>query len=199
MTRKSSAASRSSGPTAGFGWVLHRRGAGHHFDKDADIMQKRLCLGLLLLVAGIAIAIPVTGQGQDAWLGNWKLNLASSKYDPANLAPKSQTLMQEARPGGGFKATVDGVNAQGKPTHVESSTAFDGKPSEIKGAPEANTTRVYKRIDDRTYEYVQSVNAKVTTTTRTVVAADGKTRTLTTTGKNAQGQTVNNITVYDRQ
>ena len=92
-----------------------------------------------------------------------------------------------------MKSTVDGVDAQGKPTHTEVTTMFDGKSSEVKGAPDANTTRVYRRIDNRTYEYVQSVGGKLTTTVRTVVAADGKTRTVTTTGKNAQGQTVNNV------
>jgi hypothetical protein len=138
-------------------------------------------------------------QAPAPWIGTWKVNLAKSKFDPANLAPKSQTIKQEAVPGGGFKATVDGVDAQGKPTHQELMTMFDGKVTEVKGAPDANTTRVYKRIDDRTYEYVQSVAGKVTVTSRTVVAADGKTRTNTTKGKNAQGQTINNVIVYDRQ
>jgi hypothetical protein len=76
---------------------------------------------------------------------------------------------------------------------------FDGKSSVIAGAPDANTTRVYKRIDGRTYEYVQSVAGKVTTTTRTVVAADGKTRTITTTGKDAQGRTIHNAAFYNRE
>jgi sugar/nucleoside kinase (ribokinase family) len=58
---------------------------------------------------------------------------------------------------------------------------------------------VYKRIDNRTYEYVQRVGGKLTTTARTVVAADGKTRTITTTGKDAQGRTINNVAFYDRQ
>jgi len=40
---------------------------------------------------------------------------------------------------------------------------------------------------------------KVTTTNISVVSSDGKTRTVTTTGTNARGQTVNNVTVYDRQ
>jgi hypothetical protein len=98
-----------------------------------------------------------------------------------------------------MKATVDGADAQGKATHTEQTSMFDGKPSAIKGAPDANTTRVYRRIDGRTYEYVQSVAGKLTTTARTVIAADGKTRTITTTGKNAQGQTVKNVAFYDRQ
>jgi hypothetical protein len=162
-------------------------------------MERRFLPGLFLLAAFLAISVPVTAQAQDAWVGTWKLNLAKSKYDPANLAPKSQTLKQEAVAGGGFKGTTDGVDAQGKPMHTEQASMFDGKASEIKGAPDANTTRVYTRIDNRTYEYVQKVGGKLTTTARTVVAADGKTRTITTTGKDAQGRTIKNVAVYDRQ
>ena len=40
---------------------------------------------------------------------------------------------------------------------------------------------------------------KVTTTQRNVVAADGKTRTVTTTGTDGQGQKVNNVAVYEKQ
>jgi hypothetical protein len=162
-------------------------------------MRRRFLPGVLTFAAVSAISVLLTAQAQDAWVGTWRLNLAKSKYDPANLAPRSQTIKQDAVAGGGMKATVDGVDAQGKPTHTEQASMFDGKPSEIKGAPAANTTRVYKRINNRTYEYVESVGGKPTVTARTVVAADGKTRTITTTGKNAQGQTVNNVAVYDRQ
>jgi len=162
-------------------------------------MERRFLSRLLMLAAVLAISIPVAAQAQDPWIGTWKLNLAKSKYDPANLAPKSQTIRQEAVAGGGLKSTLESVDAQGKSTRTEVTTMFDGKSSEVKGAPDANTTRVYRRIDTRTYEYVQSVGGKLTTTVRTVVAADGKTRTVTTTGKNPQGQTVNNVAFYDRE
>jgi hypothetical protein len=46
---------------------------------------------------------------------------------------------------------------------------------------------------------VNQKGGKVITTQRNVVAADGKTQTVTTTGTDAQGQTVNNITVYEKQ
>ena len=162
-------------------------------------MEKRFLPSVAVLVAVMAILVPAVAQAQDAWIGTWKLNLAKSKYEPANLAPKSQTIKQEAIAGGGFKSTVELVDAQGKTLHQEFTSMFDGKPSEVKGAPDANTSRVYKRIDNRTYEYVQTVGGKPTTTVRSVVAADGKSRTVTTTGKNAQGQTVNNVAFFDRQ
>ena len=162
-------------------------------------MRRRFLVGVLLLAPALALSFPVAAQAQDAWVGTWKLNLAKSKYDPANLTPKSQTIRQEAVAGGGMKAAVETVDAQGKSLHQDVMTMFDGKSVDIKGAPDANTTRVYKRIDSRTYDYVQSVSGKTTVTSRTVVSADGKTRTSTTTGKNTEGQTVHNVAVYDRQ
>jgi hypothetical protein len=113
-----------------------------------------------MFAAVLAISVPVTAQAQDAWVGTWKLNLAKSRYDPEFPAPSSQTIRQEAVAGGGMKAIVDGVDAQGKPFHTEQTSMFDGKPSEIKGAP-PNTTRVYKRIDNRTYEFVETVDGKL--------------------------------------
>ena len=64
-------------------------------------MERRSVHALLVFVAALTIALPVAAQAQDAWVGTWKLNLAKSKYDPANLAPKSQTIKQEAVAGGG--------------------------------------------------------------------------------------------------
>jgi len=56
-----------------------------------------------------------------------------------------------------------------------------------------------KKINDRTIELVGKKDGKVMLTTRSVVSKDGKTRTTTQIGKNAKGQDVHNITVYDRQ
>lgn len=60
-------------------------------------------------------------------------------------------------------------------------------------------TYAFTRIDDHTYDLVTKRDGVVTTTTRTVVSPDNKTRTSTTTGKNAQGQVLSNLAVYDRQ
>jgi hypothetical protein len=162
-------------------------------------MRRRFVSGLLVLAVALAVPVLVTAQAQDAWVGTWKLNLAKSKYDPANLAPKSQTVKLEAVAGGGMKTTVDLVDAQGQTLHQVLTTKFDGKSADLAGAADANTTRVYKRIDSRTYEFVTSVNGKVTTTSRSVVSADGKTRTITSAGTDAQGRAIKNVVVYDRQ
>ena len=61
------------------------------------------------------------------------------------------------------------------------------------------TTRAFSRVDDRTYQFIDRISGKVTTTTRVTLAADGKTRTNVATGINAEGKPVNNTVVWDRQ
>jgi hypothetical protein len=76
---------------------------------------------------------------------------------------------------------------------------LDGQDVPISGNnPNADTVSA-KRIDANTLEIVNKKNGKVTTTQKNVVAADGKTRTVTTTGTDAQGQKVNNVAVYEKQ
>ena len=148
---------------------------------------------ILLSTGAHAIA-----QSADPWLGTWKLNVAKSKYEPASLTPKSQTTRQAAS-GDTVTATVDGVDAQGKPIHTEITYKFDGKPYEYKGAPDPKSTRTYTRISSSTYQFVNKVDGKITTTSRVTVAADGKTRTIVTTGRDAQGQAIDNVTSWDKQ
>jgi hypothetical protein len=57
----------------------------------------------------------------------------------------------------------------------------------------------FKKLDDHTYHVENKLKGKVTTINHIVVAADGKSRTVTMTGTNAQGQKVNHVVVYDKQ
>jgi hypothetical protein len=134
--------------------------------------------------------------GADNWLGTWKLNPAKSKYIPGP-APKSQTLKQEAWEGG-IKLTTETTDATGNTTHGEYSAKFDGKDYPWMGNPNADTISI-KRVDDNTYQATWKLKGKVTITSKTVVSKDGKTRTTTQTGTDAQGKAVNNVTVYDKQ
>ena len=57
----------------------------------------------------------------------------------------------------------------------------------------------WKQIDEWTYEVTNKLKNKVTTVMKIAIEHDGKMRTNTVTGTNAQGQTVNNTVVYDKQ
>ena len=150
----------------------------------------------MAVLIGMLACLALNGAlAADMFSATWKLNLAKSKYDPGP-PPKQSATKIEAVPGG-LKFTVDGVNAEGKPTHFEWSAKFDGKDNPVKGDPNRDTVAL-KKIDDYSFEVVNKKGDKVTTTARSVVSRDGKTRTVTTTGTNAKGEKVNNIAVFEK-
>jgi hypothetical protein len=159
--------------------------------------MRRLLLVMVFASGYFLTATSSTAQTRDAWIGTWTLNLAQSSFDPANLAPKSQTTTMTAS-GDSVTAITDGVDADGKKTHTEITFTFDGKESEYKGAPDPNSTRVYTRIDDHHYSFATKVNGQITTNARVAVTPDGKTRTIVTTGRDAQGRTIRNFAVWNR-
>jgi hypothetical protein len=164
-------------------------------------MMRRSTLVLVVTLIASLGAGALVAQSADALMSNmvgtWALNVAKSSYSPGP-GPKSNTVKWE-RQEGGLKFTSDGVDAKGQPTHTELMMKFDGKDYPLKGAPASNTTRSFRRIDDRTYEFVEKVAGKVTTTTRMVASPDRKTRTGTATGRNIQGQVVKNVQVWEKQ
>ena len=159
-------------------------------------MQKRIAVVVVtaVLVAG---SIAQT-QSKDPWIGTWKVNLEKSTFSPGPKPTVAATVKIEPS-ADGIKTTINATTPEGKPTHTETVGGFDGKDNPVKGAPAPNTTSAFKRIDDRTYEVIGKVGGKPTVTTRVAVSTDGKTMTATQTGTNAQGQSVNNVIVLERQ
>ena len=162
-------------------------------------MSKKL-ISAAFTLAGLLTTTTVpsllVAQSAAPLLGTWQLNVAKSKYSPGP-PPKSSTLKWEQTQGG-MKFTTDGVDAQGQANHTETLEKGDGTEAPVQGA-QAPTTRAFKRIDDHTYEDADKVNGKPTLTRRLVISQDGRTLTVTMKGTNAQGQTVNNVVVYEKQ
>ena len=158
-------------------------------------MQRKPGSVLLVLISVLAATAAVLAADNN--VGTWKLNLARSKYSPGP-APKSQTLRIEAWGDDGVKYTADGVDADGKPTHAEFQAKYDGKDYPFKGNPDADVLS-YKRIDANTVQATLKLKGKAAYTAKVVVSPDGKTRTVTQMGTNAQGQALNILSVYDKQ
>ena len=141
------------------------------------------------------LVVGVFAQG-DPQVGVWHLNVAKSKYTTVP-SPKSGTTTIEAA-GAGTRVVVDQEMSDGSKRHWEFTANYDGKDSPVKGNnPDADTV-ARKRIDANTIETVSKKGGKVTTTQTSTVSADGKTRTVRTTGVNASGQKANNVAVYER-
>lgn len=72
--------------------------------------------------------------------------------------------------------------------------AYDGKDYPVTGDPNSDA-RPLTRIDDRTLAFNVRKRGKTTTSGRVVVSADGKSRTVTTSGTDAKGKKITSISV----
>ncbi|HKV79598.1 MAG TPA: hypothetical protein VJP02_15730 [Candidatus Sulfotelmatobacter sp.] len=148
----------------------------------------------LLTLACCLFAI-VCFAANDTMMGTWKLNESKSKLSAS--APKNETVTYEAA-GDSVKVTIEGSAPDGKATHSEWTGKFDGKDYPSTGNPNEDT-RSAKQINDRTLQVVSKKEGKVVLTAHVVVAADGKTRTVTVNGTDAQGKKYKAVAVYDKQ
>ena len=146
-----------------------------------------LALGLVLFMAPVCFA-------QNLHMGTWKLNEAKSKFAPG--AAKNHTVVYEAA-GDQIKVIVDGTDSAGTATHNEWTGKFDGKDYALAGDPTADT-RSYRSQGARTLLMTGKKAGKVTVSGRIVVTANGKSRTVSTTGTDAKGKRYKNIAVYDK-
>lgn len=86
----------------------------------------------------------------------------------------------------------------GKPTHNEWTGKFDGKDYPVTGAPDQDT-RSYTKIDDHTLGLNVKKGGGVVASGRIVASADGKSRTVTTSGTDPQGKKFKSTAIYDKQ
>ena len=149
-----------------------------------------IAVTLAVLSAGAVVCL-----ADNPNMGTWKLNEAKSKLSPG--APKNHTVVYEAA-GDKVKVTVDGTDSAGNPTHNEWTGKFNGRYYRVTGDATSDM-RSYRKINNRTLALTAKKGAKVTLTGRIVVSADGKSRTVTTSGTDANGKRVRGKAVYDKQ
>jgi len=160
--------------------------------RKGDFMKARAgLLSFAILFAAAAVCV----AADNVHLGTWKLDEAKSKISAG--APKNTTVVYEAA-GDSVKVIVDGVDADGKPSHNEWTGKFDGKDYPLTGDPTADT-RSYKQIDPSTLELTNKKGGKVIVSGKITVSADGKTRTVSTKGMDTNGKKVATTAVYNKQ
>ena len=147
-----------------------------------------------LLLVALALSVPAAAADQHS--GTWKMNPAKSKYRPGP-PPKSNTVQIDSD-ADNIKLSAEGIDAAGNPTHVEYTAKYDGKDYPITGMPNADTVAL-ERPDASTMRSTLKKGDQVVMTVTSVISKNGKTRTSTFKGKDAQGQDVNNVVVYDKQ
>lgn len=151
------------------------------------------------IVASLAAASFAVGTlclAADVTAGNWKLNAAKSKYTPAAQA-KYDTIKIDAA-GDSMKVTLDGTDSAGKEVHAQWTGKYDAKEYPVTGSPDIDSL-AYTKVNDHNYQSTTKKGGKTMGTSKIVYSADGKSRTVTSSGTDAKGQKVNATAVYDKQ
>jgi hypothetical protein len=154
-------------------------------------MKRRVILFPLAVLFGSATVC----LAQNPHMGTWKLNEAKSRFSPG--ATKNNTVVYEAA-GDSIKVTVDGVDGDGNAIHSEWTGKYDGKFYAVTGDPTSDM-RSYRKINNHTLALTNKKDGKVALTGRIAVSANGRSRTVTTTGTNSKGKRVTTRAVYDKQ
>jgi outer membrane protein assembly factor BamE (lipoprotein component of BamABCDE complex) len=149
----------------------------------------------LLSVLTCFAALSLCFAADNPNLGTWKLNEAKSKF---SAGMSRNVTVVYAMDGDNIKATIDGVDGKGSPLHSVWVGKFDGKDYPVTGDP-ISDMRALKQVNAHTLDITSKKDGKVTVTGKVVVAADGKSRTVTTTVTDSAGKKMHSTWVYDKQ
>jgi hypothetical protein len=149
-------------------------------------------------IAVVTVALSFIAAGAcfaaNPHMGTWKLNEEKSKLAPG-MGKNTTVVYAEQKDK--MKVTVDGVDKDGKPTHSVWVGQADGKAYKSKGNLPWDAA-AYKVVNDRTYDLTAMKDGKVLWTGKSTVSADGKSRTVTFNGTDADGKKVKGKAVYDK-
>ncbi len=149
---------------------------------------------IAVLAAALSFTAVVACFAANPHMGTWKLNEAKSKLVPGMGKNTTVTYAEQKDK---IKITVDGVDKDGKPTHSVWVGKWDGKAYPVKGNLPYNSV-AYRVVNDRTNDITAMKNGKIGWSGRITVSADGKSRTVTINGTDAQGKKFKGKAVYDK-
>lgn len=132
---------------------------------------------------------------QDAFMGTWKLTERKSEFSPG--APRNRTVVYETQ-GDKVKITVESISSDGKAICYTWMGKFDGTNYPVTGDPNSDF-RSYTVVNDHILGFNVTKGHRVINSGRIVVSADGKSRTVTISGIDANGHKFSSNEVYQKQ
>lgn len=128
-------------------------------------------------------------------IGTWVLNLKKSEFTPGP-PPSSIQRVYENTPAG-IRYTSTTVDAEGKTTTEQWSGSEDGRDFPVTGSPDMDVLSV--KVSGRQAQYVAKREGRVTMGGNRSITSNGKTMTITLSGRDAQNQVVKQLLVFERQ
>ena len=149
-----------------------------------------------LLIAAVLVGLSgatTLAQSPDPMVGTWKLNAAKS-----DTPMKRGCKPSSRRPATGSRSLWI-WSARKHRTSWAFTAKYDGKDNPVTGTSPYGNVVALTRVNPHTVRIDVKQDGKTTVTQTMVVSDDGKTRTITTKGRDAKGQPVDTTSVYDKQ
>ena len=148
-----------------------------------------LILTICLLSAGACFA--------DPHKGTWKLDPGKSKLGKGSERNNVVNYEYEF-PGLRTKCLIDGVDGRGHSFHSVWEGRFDGKDYPVTGDPNSDA-RSYTKVNENTADFMVKKGGKEVAHGRIVVAADEKSRTVTSWSTGPNGKKVKTVAFYNKE
>jgi hypothetical protein len=153
----------------------------------------------LRCLAALAVGAVVGGplSAQSPYVGNWKINLAKSKYtnvDPPKSSVRTYTNLKD----GFSRGHAVSVDSKGTTVKVSHTLKRDEKDYPVTGSQRWDTISVHNPTDFSD-EWRLKLKGKEVGRGTTVMSKDKKTLTITWEGKNEKGEPASSVAVFDRQ
>ena len=149
---------------------------------------------------GLILAVCFLGAGAcfaDPHKGTWKLDPAKSKLGKGTGRNNVVNYEYEF-PGLRTKVLIDGVDAHGHPFHSSWEGKFNGKDYPVTG-DSTSDSRSYTKVNENSLNFTAKKAGHVVTSGRIAVAADEKSRTVTSWSTDAKGKKVKSIAFYNKE
>jgi hypothetical protein len=154
-------------------------------------------IAAVLLIAFLSCVPEAHAQSApETWVGTWALNVEKSVYNPGP-GPYRRGAMTVEIVGDQVRFAYDLVMQRGGVQHMEWTGRFDGEDYMVQGVDDY-VTYAYSPVSDREYQVVTKVDRQIVAISTVTVSADGRTLTTSTGGRNARGDEITNVTVYEK-
>jgi hypothetical protein len=160
------------------------------FQRNHRMLKTRIAV----MAVALSLAMTVASLAATPHIGTWKLNEPKSKI-PAGMGKNNTVTYTEQKDK--IKIAVEGLDKNGKPVHSVWVGKFDGKAYPLKGSPSVDAV-AYRTVNDRTNDITALKGGKVMWSGKITVAPDGKSRTVTINGTDANGKKFSGKAVYDK-
>ncbi len=157
-------------------------------------MNPRSIMTVVLMAMWTVSVAPRAAE--NPFVGSWKKDVAKSAAASAS-SPDDSVMRVEAHDGG-IRVIRELAGSKGESGRWEYIATFDGKDSPIANDPHRDSI-AFQQIDSHTLQAINKKDGKVTSSPRWAVSKDGQTLTISWQDKNAQGEPINNVRIYNRQ